>query len=119
LGKKGEIPSQARYRYSRDTKAKSGAMNLQVYSCETKVCKILQKKTSPPFFFAHTGENEQMYCIFDTHSFTKSRGMSRGFFVSRGYNSQGPPYFAVATDRREANLLPPLLSAAAAKYEDL
>jgi hypothetical protein len=29
--------------------------------------------------------------IFNTPSFIQSRGMNRGFFVSRGYNSQGPP----------------------------
>ena len=33
-----------------------------------------------------------MCYIFVTPLFTKSRGMYRGFFVVRAYNSQGPPY---------------------------
>jgi hypothetical protein len=69
-------------------------------------CAILTPVFS--FFFAYTGESEMMYRIFGTPSFMQSRGMHRGFFVSRGYYSQGPPPVAAAEQRKaQAILLPP------------
>jgi hypothetical protein len=48
------------------------------------------------FLCAYTGENEMMHRIFSTPSFIQSRSMHCGFFVSRGYYSQGPPLEAAA-----------------------
>jgi hypothetical protein len=89
LGKQGGIPSQDRYRYSRD--AKAGAA--RDFCGRILAAEFPQRRKELPlfsFFFADAGENDMTQRTFCTPSFMRSRGLPRGFFVSRGY-SQGPP----------------------------
>jgi hypothetical protein len=43
-----------------------------------------------------------LYSTFGVFLFIESRGMDRGFFVFRGYYSQGPPHGAAASPKGRA-----------------